>query len=421
MQAVVVDNTSPQINYVTSWYNHTTTTPDYNSTTAYSAHPDSEFKFIFTGTSVSVFGCILANNTAVSTYTLDADAQSTTFTAQRGTAYLTRQLFFQSPNLEDGAHTLLVTAPASHVGQPWSTFCFDYLTYVPSGAALAPAGNADAEPPSSNLQSSQVSSVFPGEALTAVAAVSLGSSLRSGPSSSAAFSASPAPAHASKSFLISSQSPSLSLTPPAGGISAAPFGGQQASPSVKPSSTSLSSIAASQASPSAAGPHKSNSTLKNLAIILPAVLGLCVFLLAAISMAWWYQRRRSRGLEARIEQSSTPYTQTSLLHRYPSSQTADTSTTTASTDSLHLSLVSPRPTSTYTSNFQMLDRAIAGVALTSSSSVMLLGLHSSFADAGSRVEAFSGTCSGTIAREKGGTESFEEATNLDAPPTYSAE
>ena len=30
MQAVVVDNTSSDIDYLTGWYNQTTNTPDYN-------------------------------------------------------------------------------------------------------------------------------------------------------------------------------------------------------------------------------------------------------------------------------------------------------------------------------------------------------------------------------------------------------
>ena len=75
MQAVIVDNASPQIDYLTGWYNQTTTTGDFNSyalfifalvfllvdqylrTTEYSGNPGASFQFTFNGAHLPLSPC----------------------------------------------------------------------------------------------------------------------------------------------------------------------------------------------------------------------------------------------------------------------------------------------------------------------------------------------------------------------------
>lgn len=166
MQAIVIDDTNPRIDYVTAWYHQPGQGTDYNQsvqshsrtlhatdetrTIAISGNPNSVFEFTFTGaqptilcnflsvlmnlgTSISVYGSIPPNNTAISTYTIDLSAP-VTFTNPNLTQYTSRQLFFESPVLQDGSHTLTVIAPDSVIGLPWTPVWFDYLTYIPSSS-----------------------------------------------------------------------------------------------------------------------------------------------------------------------------------------------------------------------------------------------------------------------------------------------
>lgn len=83
------------------------------------------------GTSVAVYGSIDVNNTAVSTYTID-QASPVTFTSMNMTAYTSNQLFFQSPQLQDGEHTLAMFAPSAIGNDAATQVHFDFLTFIPS-------------------------------------------------------------------------------------------------------------------------------------------------------------------------------------------------------------------------------------------------------------------------------------------------
>ncbi|EKM53840.1 uncharacterized protein PHACADRAFT_148656 [Phanerochaete carnosa HHB-10118-sp] len=251
MQAIIVDNTNPEIDYLTGWYNETTHTSDYNQTTAYSGNPNSEFQFTFNGTSIAIYGCILPNNTAVSTYSLDT-AASVTYTNKNSTEYMAKQLFYQSSNVPDGEHTLVVNAPDAVIGLPWTTYCFDYLTYVPS------ASDASTGQPSSS------------------------------------------------------------------------------------------------SGPPAASPGKAS----NLKVILPAVLVPSLVIIVLLFVALYAQRTRLSRLRVRAKQASTPYTQTSLLHRVSAPVTLDTKVT-EDPSIFSPDILSPRPDSSYTSDFQVYQPTIA--------------------------------------------------------------
>lgn len=58
---------------------------------------------------------------------------------------------YQSPQLEDGLHTLSVSAPNTTIGVPSTQFAFDYLTYVPSPSS----SNSTSSPPATSSQSGQ--------------------------------------------------------------------------------------------------------------------------------------------------------------------------------------------------------------------------------------------------------------------------
>lgn len=84
------------------------------------------------GTSLSVYGTVEATTAkdiaTVTTYKLDA-ASAVTYTAPVVSAARYHQLFFQSPVLASGQHTLVVTFTSANA----STYWLDYLTYTVAG------------------------------------------------------------------------------------------------------------------------------------------------------------------------------------------------------------------------------------------------------------------------------------------------
>lgn len=100
-----------------------------------------------------MYGRIPPNNTAVSTYTIDV-ASPVTFVNPNSTQDSSRQMFYQSPVLQDGPHILAVNAPDTAVGDPASQFFFDFLTYAPS--PLSPTQST-----SSSAKSRGVKTILP--------------------------------------------------------------------------------------------------------------------------------------------------------------------------------------------------------------------------------------------------------------------
>lgn len=292
-----------------------------------------------------MYGCILPNNTAESTYILDTTAP-VTFTNKNSTEYLSRQLFYQSPDVQNGEHTLIVNVPDSTIGLPWTTYCFDYVSYVPSGSVTAGTGNAS--PPESSGAS--------------------GSGKRS-----------------------------------------------------------------------------------NLKVILPAVLVPCLVFVGLLVAALYVHRRRLSRLRAKVEQASTPYTQSSktrfkqsriiyadsytlsppgLLHRPPAPMALDTKSSTG-TATLEPNLLSPRPDSSYSSEFQVYQPTIAELGSTDATRPSARALDeepptpsppASPVDHRSMTELIRGL----VSRQTGGTRRQEvvsregEISAYGAPPTYAS-
>ena len=106
------------------------------------------------GTSISVYGSIPPNDTAVSAYAIDLSSP-VSYTNPNVTQYASHQLFYKSPDLPDGTHTLTVSVPNSTIGLPWTPMYFDYLTYIPSssGNASSSTTSSTGSVPSSTVPS----------------------------------------------------------------------------------------------------------------------------------------------------------------------------------------------------------------------------------------------------------------------------
>lgn len=105
--------------------------------------------FIFyTGTGVEVYGSlgsIDVHGQPVTTY--NVDGQTSTYTAPivpPGLAY-THIMFYQSPSLDPGQHTLVIT---NTNGTKPCVYWLDYIVYTPSSASEPPPSQPSAPPPS---------------------------------------------------------------------------------------------------------------------------------------------------------------------------------------------------------------------------------------------------------------------------------
>ncbi|KIP01100.1 hypothetical protein PHLGIDRAFT_123668 [Phlebiopsis gigantea 11061_1 CR5-6] len=284
MNPVVVDDRDAQIDYLTPWYKDPGQGTDFDQTVSVSDNPNAAFQFKFTGTSVSVYGSIPTNNTAVTTYTIDFEAP-VSFTNTPSSSYLSRQLCFQSHNLADGPHTLIVTVPKSTIGLPWTSFHFDYLTYTPSGADSTTTTAVEPQPVSATSSQSKPASPTPSPQ-TSQAAVSSPTSHALAESSSlsfapnAAISSVPtsAPSQTSAPSANTSLSGMKTLASP--GSSAATLfassAGSSSATSQLVSPATPSDTAATAPTPGTAGDvaraSSARSSGANLPIILPAVL-----------------------------------------------------------------------------------------------------------------------------------------------------
>lgn len=114
----------------------------------------------FIGTSISVYGTIGPNATVSgplrSTYTLENG--SSTYTASSTPDVQYHQLFYKSPDVPDGMHTLQVTIDDAG---PSRTYFLDYITYDIIAASnatssVAPSSTSPYITPTQSLQSSSV-------------------------------------------------------------------------------------------------------------------------------------------------------------------------------------------------------------------------------------------------------------------------
>ncbi|KAH7906719.1 hypothetical protein BJ138DRAFT_1015774 [Hygrophoropsis aurantiaca] len=129
--SVYVDDTDSALLYSGVWF--TAPSSDYQNSSHGTNTAGSSVSFQFTGTQVFVYGSIDPSNesacirTPISTYTLDATPM-TTFFAPIIDTKLNNSLFYESPVIDNGLHTLIITSASQN-----SLFWLDYIIYTPPG------------------------------------------------------------------------------------------------------------------------------------------------------------------------------------------------------------------------------------------------------------------------------------------------
>ncbi|EIN08164.1 hypothetical protein PUNSTDRAFT_126329, partial [Punctularia strigosozonata HHB-11173 SS5] len=147
---IMVDDTDPRLVYRGPWNSRSNVQAEFNSTSHFTGNAGSTIQFTFNGTGIAVFGSI-APGGSKSTYSLDGAAGTPNNVAKTGHP-LFQQMFFRSPQLQDGEHTLVIT---SETGGN-SPFFLDYLEYTPSPAAIVAgmAGSGTAADAASTVSAS---------------------------------------------------------------------------------------------------------------------------------------------------------------------------------------------------------------------------------------------------------------------------
>lgn len=122
---VVDDSNTAQITYKGDWF-PTAGLSEFNYTSHGTLEDGATATLVFNGTSVAVFGTIdTTEGNSTSTYVLDGSTVPSIFTPNLTSTVLYEQLFYQSPILPDGQHTLVVTFAGSA-----APFWLDYFSYT---------------------------------------------------------------------------------------------------------------------------------------------------------------------------------------------------------------------------------------------------------------------------------------------------
>ncbi|GLB44419.1 hypothetical protein LshimejAT787_1700460 [Lyophyllum shimeji] len=142
---ITVDDRDSRITYTPNWF--LAGGPDeFGSTTHGTRTAGAKATFTFTGSSVAVYGTIsdggVYKDPPVSTYSIDG-ASPVTYSAVAGSQAQYKQLYFQSPKLADGQHTLVITSTLES-----AFFWIDYIQFTPSVEA-APIPNTAISTPKS--------------------------------------------------------------------------------------------------------------------------------------------------------------------------------------------------------------------------------------------------------------------------------
>ncbi|KAF8225169.1 hypothetical protein L208DRAFT_1380750 [Tricholoma matsutake] len=124
-----IDDSDPGIKYSADWFIGGGS-GDADGTTHGTMTAGATASFTFTGTHVEVFGTIGTASSTDSTYSVDGSS-NITFSAtprpgQTGDL-VHQQLFYQSPELADRQHTLVITSTSVN-----NSFWIDYILYTPS-------------------------------------------------------------------------------------------------------------------------------------------------------------------------------------------------------------------------------------------------------------------------------------------------
>ncbi|KAF8064349.1 hypothetical protein FPV67DRAFT_216406 [Lyophyllum atratum] len=125
---VRVDDRDSSIHYLGGNWSLEGVKEEYLGTTHGTKEAGAQISFTFEGSAIGVYGTITNTRriAAVSNYVIDGQSMFT-LTAQPHTPILHQSLFYQSPKLGDGEHTLVVTSTVAD-----SAFYFDFFDITPN-------------------------------------------------------------------------------------------------------------------------------------------------------------------------------------------------------------------------------------------------------------------------------------------------
>ncbi|GBE80053.1 hypothetical protein BKA93DRAFT_202935 [Sparassis latifolia] len=164
--SIKVDDADPSITYSTGW-TFNISSAQYDDTYHGATKAGMTATFTFTGISVAAYGSLGSWDVfgrPVTSYTIDGNYISAYQAPIVDPPYYTvNTLYFQSSELSQGTHTLVIT---NLNGTPPSEFWLDYVIYLPGAATTAPASTPTTDspppPPATTPLSSSPSPTPPG-------------------------------------------------------------------------------------------------------------------------------------------------------------------------------------------------------------------------------------------------------------------
>ncbi|KIJ91276.1 hypothetical protein K443DRAFT_686168 [Laccaria amethystina LaAM-08-1] len=146
MSNVTLDDRDTSITYSTGQWGQAGSTNEFDSTTTWTSLRGATAQVSFNGTSIGVYGTIVQKGLLqdpISSYTVDSNTP-VVFTGKSQATIQYKQLFFQSPTLSAGTHTLTITNNVDG-----DQLFLDFLSVVPSDPSSSSASSSSTSSTSS--------------------------------------------------------------------------------------------------------------------------------------------------------------------------------------------------------------------------------------------------------------------------------
>lgn len=150
MSIVTVDDRDPSISYSTGQWGQAGSANEFDSTTTWTSLRGATAKLSFNGTSIGVYGTIVQKGLLqdpVSSYTVDSNTP-VVFNGKSQATTQYKQLFFQSPTLPAGMHTLTITNNVDG-----DQLFLDFFAVIPSNPSSSSASSSSTSSSSSSTSS----------------------------------------------------------------------------------------------------------------------------------------------------------------------------------------------------------------------------------------------------------------------------
>ncbi|KAJ6449775.1 hypothetical protein C8R45DRAFT_849549 [Mycena sanguinolenta] len=132
--AAILDDRDPLIQYAGTWSGAGSYSEFYGTTT-FSLEPGSTASLSFVGTSVNVYGSVGVEGAASMAFEVDGSMTGTYVAPINLTAAIHHELFWGSPPLSNGTHTLVITQGATPASANGVIF-LDYIMYDTTSTSL---------------------------------------------------------------------------------------------------------------------------------------------------------------------------------------------------------------------------------------------------------------------------------------------